>query len=1188
MARPTGDLSDEAYRQFFVRPPSDAAVPPTALRELPLALASLLVVAGALVRFWGWPHLPSGLSSWSQTLTLLGQGQVPEATLVAVGALLLWALCLYLAGTLLLRLLLALADVLTRGARWVQALQVAVDWISLPLVRRVADRAVIVATVFQLTSRAVPTAAAAGPTPLALTVTVTQGEGRPEVATGAPAESTGGRWRRVQPGDTLHQLAARYLHDPERWREIAAANVGQVMADGVVYPPTNEIKDGWMLRIPAEQEAPVRTAAADQQRVTRVIVRRGDCLWRIAQRVYGDAALWPRIWAANRGEHVAAVGKDFTDPELIWPGQELTIPAVAAVSAPPVVAPTTVPPSAAAPPSAPQRPVRQPSSPAVPTATHTVAVPRPGVPPAVAPAAPSHLAPRPRPSAVPPAGTAAPNRTIAPSTALPIATAAHLPAPAPPVRPAAALGAPAVPRADGTTSSLPTETLALVGAAVAVVGVGLRRWRLGGVRRARPDGGRQEVHPGFPMVGNYAESELPRLLARRRSAGEGAPAVQLALEVDAFLRRHGFPHAEIVAAEQPCWGGPSLLLRLDFAAAHRLVAQQSELERWLETPLALTVDAERDVRLTVQRRGQLHLSRRQDGTLPLLPLAVLPVRTRHGQGAVWYGNWEAMGHTLVAGPDAAGVGRVLTSLVCGLVTATDASDVRCWTIAERERLPEALDAVPALGRGRIDPGDLTGVETLLHELVATLDQRPVEAERSARQVLIVAELTALSETALATLERLFRLGSRGGVQVLAATTQAARLPVSGLEHYPSRLVFPLGDDALTERLLGRPPWDGAGSWSAGPAAQIGVCLAGRAALLAYPYWVTPERLAELVLLCRAVPAVPLDPPPALVTLPVEVARAQEDERTPIGAEAITAAKAGVAGPVEEIRPPDSGAAAPIQVMCFGGFRVLGRGALIVEGGAALQQTLWGIFAQLAVAPHGQVAVGELFEAYWRGPDDAILPTAATNLRSMLRYLRTALRAVVPDLPSRAIQLQQEFVTLDPSWISADVQVFDQVWEAAKTAVPQDIPVLLERAIALYRGPLLEGASCPWLDTRTRGPSRPEEYEGRFFVAVRDLANLHLHGGEPERAIRLYEDTLRTFPAWEDVARELYRSYGAVGDRQRLLRAHAALVRAVELAFPDCPELDPTTTAVYQDVLARLMAAGCSPVPVLASLAVGRD
>jgi nucleoid-associated protein YgaU len=48
------------------------------------------------------------------------------------------------------------------------------------------------------------------------------------------------------------------------------------------------------------------------------VVVSGDSLSKIAEREYGDANLWPRIFEANRDL--------VKNPDLIYPGQKLTIP----------------------------------------------------------------------------------------------------------------------------------------------------------------------------------------------------------------------------------------------------------------------------------------------------------------------------------------------------------------------------------------------------------------------------------------------------------------------------------------------------------------------------------------------------------------------------------------------------------------------------------------------------------------------------------------------------------------------------------------------------------------------------------------------------------------------------------------------------------------------------------------------
>jgi len=50
-----------------------------------------------------------------------------------------------------------------------------------------------------------------------------------------------------------------------------------------------------------------------------VIIRRGDNLWRISRRVYGQGVRFSTIYLANQGQ--------IRNPDLIWPGQVFTVPA---------------------------------------------------------------------------------------------------------------------------------------------------------------------------------------------------------------------------------------------------------------------------------------------------------------------------------------------------------------------------------------------------------------------------------------------------------------------------------------------------------------------------------------------------------------------------------------------------------------------------------------------------------------------------------------------------------------------------------------------------------------------------------------------------------------------------------------------------------------------------------------------
>ena len=54
--------------------------------------------------------------------------------------------------------------------------------------------------------------------------------------------------------------------------------------------------------------------------VTTYTVKKGDCMWNIAKKFYGNGSQYMKIYEANRG----VIG---SNPALIYPGQVLTIPA---------------------------------------------------------------------------------------------------------------------------------------------------------------------------------------------------------------------------------------------------------------------------------------------------------------------------------------------------------------------------------------------------------------------------------------------------------------------------------------------------------------------------------------------------------------------------------------------------------------------------------------------------------------------------------------------------------------------------------------------------------------------------------------------------------------------------------------------------------------------------------------------
>jgi nucleoid-associated protein YgaU len=127
----------------------------------------------------------------------------------------------------------------------------------------------------------------------------------------------------VQAGDSLWKIAAEKLGDGARYLEIAQLNYGVLQPDGLRLTTDHWLRPGWTLTLPAD--ATVR--AADTAPAGQVVVEPGDTLWDIAAETLGDGSRYDEIAAASTG--LQPDGDRLTNPDLIRPGWQLTIPGAA-------------------------------------------------------------------------------------------------------------------------------------------------------------------------------------------------------------------------------------------------------------------------------------------------------------------------------------------------------------------------------------------------------------------------------------------------------------------------------------------------------------------------------------------------------------------------------------------------------------------------------------------------------------------------------------------------------------------------------------------------------------------------------------------------------------------------------------------------------------------------------------------
>ncbi|MER6030690.1 hypothetical protein [Streptomyces sp. NPDC001851] len=147
--------------------------------------------------------------------------------------------------------------------------------------------------------------------------------------------------------ETPWDLAEIYLGNGQRWKDLAALNphLPELTAGDQYLPKAALIK----LPLDARTSAPAtsdtadnnseasasegvrtqlsaRAPAASEKRERVVTARDGDYLSKIAQKELGDGNAWPQLFEASRGKPQPGGLPEITNPNVIYPGQQITVP----------------------------------------------------------------------------------------------------------------------------------------------------------------------------------------------------------------------------------------------------------------------------------------------------------------------------------------------------------------------------------------------------------------------------------------------------------------------------------------------------------------------------------------------------------------------------------------------------------------------------------------------------------------------------------------------------------------------------------------------------------------------------------------------------------------------------------------------------------------------------------------------
>jgi nucleoid-associated protein YgaU len=283
--------------------------------------------------------------------------------------------------------------------------------VAVPALRKRLLEVAAVATVTASSLQALPAGAAPASRPAAAAVSpVSLGSGAaPAVRLGgefvgfdfpstviAPDSPTTATSYTVQPDDTLWDIVEQH------YGRVDLALLDQVVAANPDIRDPNVLLVGWTLALP-HVEPPAATAAPTIEVAAAatpgsahstwavVTVERGDTLWDIVDRHYGGATA-ELVWAT------VAANPDIEDPNLIFVGQQITLPPRAGEHPPPPVEPPAAVPAQGSP--ATEVPTVTSTDPSVPTSNPSPTSPA-AAPSTVDPAAsgrPVSLAPSPKPA----------------------------------------------------------------------------------------------------------------------------------------------------------------------------------------------------------------------------------------------------------------------------------------------------------------------------------------------------------------------------------------------------------------------------------------------------------------------------------------------------------------------------------------------------------------------------------------------------------------------------------------------------------------------------------------------------------------------------------------------------------------------------------------------------------------------
>jgi predicted ATPase/DNA-binding SARP family transcriptional activator len=236
-------------------------------------------------------------------------------------------------------------------------------------------------------------------------------------------------------------------------------------------------------------------------------------------------------------------------------------------------------------------------------------------------------------------------------------------------------------------------------------------------------------------------------------------------------------------------------------------------------------------------------------------------------------------------------------------------------------------------------------------------------------------------------------------------------------------------------------------------------------------------------------------------------------------------------------------AGPLVIRLFGPFEVRLHDAPLPP--LRSQKACW-LLALLALRAGAGVDRDWLAATLWPDSPEA---AALANVRSNLRDLRLAFGPQA----ARLLTPTKRTIGLDVMGADVDALAFD-------AAIARGDPASIERAVALYRGPLLEGCAEVWaFEAR-------QAREHAYLAALERLAERALARGERATAERYLRRAVATDPLREAAQRALMQALAGGGSYSAALQVYLDL--RVLLHRELSAEPDPETRALFASLRER--------------------